>query len=443
MSSGSFLTGLAQGFGKSFLQQRQQKHQEELEKEASQYKMFKDALGVATFRGDTNAISHILRSMEEFSSESGKGKTGKANQAGILSKFSDMLQSGRSEEVTSQTPESIQATQQNESLPPLEQSRPRLATSTSTVQKPLLLSNQELAQQDISNEVTRQRMLAPGELERFKLQQSFLLQERAKAKASEIDAKLAADLTKLDAKGQLDATKRIRELTEATGDETKAKELYLEEVNSGLLKTKAQTSLLSTRASFIGRNYNLSEKKYQESVRYHNELIERGKEASFRGDRALSTRIDKAITGSKELNQSMAADLSQMKNIQSEINSLERITTNTLVPEEERERLKGNLEDLIKQYYRLEASVEDKKRKLDDISKSLEEKRLNSSSSSSPSTSPKTLRRSFKTIIQNGTGKKFKFYGYNPDGTPDMEDITETNEVNEAPRKSLRRFRLK
>lgn len=409
-SGGLFLTGLAQGFGKSFLQQRQQKHAEELNREANQYKMFKDALSVATSRRDDNAISYILKSMDEFSSESGGGKKGRANQTRILSHFAEMLQSGREEKVTS--PESVAAEKANQQLieggQPQEATRPRLATQTSIVNKPLLLSNQEIDRQNIESDVAKQKALAPGLIDQYKQQQGFLLQERAKARAEEINTKFENSLIYLDAKSQLDAQKKLKELTTLVGgDETKAKELYLAQVEAGLEKTKSTTLLNNTRTSFIGKNYELAEKRYQESIRYHNALIARGIEASNRGDKALANRIDKAVTGSKEIIASMAIDRDERARIQSEINTKERLKANMLDSNDPRiQEYNNELEDLTRQYYEVSGRLKDRQDKLDAISKDLEEKRLSSSSSTAP-----------KTLLKGKDESGYRV-GQEVDGTP-------------------------
>src|SRR3977135_1797994 len=97
---GNLFVGFGEGFGQSYFKQKQQKHEQELDQESKQYKMMQDALHTASSRGDTNAIAHILRSMEEFSkvgvgTKGGKGKQGEKARGSLLSKFADMLEGGK------------------------------------------------------------------------------------------------------------------------------------------------------------------------------------------------------------------------------------------------------------------------------------------------------------------------------------------------------------
>lgn len=207
-NAGSFLTGLADSFGSHFLKKKEQEHSEALDQESRQYSMLKDALQTATSRGDTNAAAHILRTMEGFSAESGGTKKRKANQKGILSHFADMLEKGRQVSETNITPEAQKATEQNQQLEQqqnqqpqmqgnpqtgiVEQSpnlllganRPRLATETKTVNKPLLMSNDELNQEDVKHKLLQQQALLPGEIQKT-TEASRLVQERQSALESQ------------------------------------------------------------------------------------------------------------------------------------------------------------------------------------------------------------------------------------------------------------------
>lgn len=419
-NGGSFLTGLAQGFGKSFLQRRQQQHAEDLDKEANQYRMFKDALGVAAQRGDTNAVSHIFKSMEEFSNESGKGKQGKANQAGILSKFADMLQSGRQENVTSQTPESVQAGQQNEGLAPEDQSRPRLATQTSVVNKPLLLSNQELTNQENQSLLERQRILAPG------------IRTEKNAEAEDITKRQLS----LDKQKAEDRERLFKMQTEAkqTGDVDKLAYAYSQQYNLPIEQVRemagrtitqfqeARTSDLNSRIQSRKDTVDWHNKNYDLRKSHYAALEQRAREASVRGDKSLSIRIQKAASGSKELYQSAQLDMGRQKEIQSEINRLEGIVSNPMGQDNPKiQEYRKNLDDLTKQWKELNDKITNKGEQLDTIYKDLEEKRLSTSSG----TPKKTLtnNRKFTVIREKATGKRFKFYGNKPDGSPDMEEI--------------------
>ena len=366
---GNLFVGFGEGFGKSYFRQKQQKHEEELAHEANQYKMMQDALHTATQRGDTNAVAHIFRSMEEFASHSsgtkgGKGKKGKEARGGILSKFADMLEGGK------QTEESKQAGQQNEGKPPEQQERPRRALT-----QPLMQSNQQLSEEENQTALRKQQLLAPGiraekEAEAKAITDRQLLVDKQKAKEK---ADLFRDQTQAKAEGDVD------KLAYAY---SKQYDLPLEEARemAGRAITQlqeARTTELKAKVAQRQQAYELHYKTYIESVRHHKELEARAKEAGARGDKALAIRIQKAADGTAAISKSMSADISQQKEINSEIMRLEGIVTNPLANADPNiQKYRNNLDDLTKQWYKLNDNINAKKEKLDEIGADIEEKRL-------------------------------------------------------------------
>ena len=365
---GNLFVGFGEGFGKSYFRQKQQKHEEELSHEANQYKMMQDALHTATQRGDTNAVAHIFRSMEEFASHSsstkgGKGKKGKEARGGILSKFADMLEGGK------QTEESKQAGQQNEGKPPEQQERPRRALT-----QPLMQSNQQLSEEDNQTALRKQQLLAPG----------IRAEKEAEAKAI-TDRQLLVDKQK--ATERADLFKVQREARE-TLDVNKMTNAYvmqgvpLEEARAMAGKDitdlqEARTAELKARVTQRQEAYALHYKTYLESVRHHKELEARAKEAGARGDKALALRLQKAVSGTNEINKSLRADIDQQKEINSEIMRLEGIVNAPLAGHDPNiQQYRNNLDDLTKQWYKLNDNINAKKEKLDEIGADIEEKRL-------------------------------------------------------------------
>lgn len=356
----SFFGGMMKGFGNTFFQARKQKREQELEQEAKQFKVLQDALHTAAGRGDTNAIAHILRSMEEFTAGGGekKGSKRKEAQQGVLSKFADMLEGGQ------QTEQSKDAMTQNQEMisagtPELAE-RPRLATT-----KPLLKSNRELGQEKLALEIQEEEAKLPIEIRKYEAQQKILGDRIAQQRAADVDAKLNADLMKLDATETARARRRIQELTVATGDETRAKELYLTEIQTGINKKIADVNLINARIPIIQEDFTLRKQRAERQFKHWDAMEARALEASRRGDKRLATTLQKADYSGKKA--SITADLRQMGFIQSEINRLHGIVTNTLTPADDRERLKRNLDDLDKQYTNLRENVRQKQDELDSL----------------------------------------------------------------------------
>lgn len=437
-SGASFFGGLAKGFGESFSRARYQKRQEEREDEERQMKVFQYALNHASQTGDTNAIADILSGMKEFAQVgvTKKGKKKREAQQDIMDVFIGKLKGGQP------TPEAQEATQTNEQLiqegTPELATRPRLAT-----EKPLLMGRRELAQRNIEEKVAEEEALLPTEMKKYEQQQRIMGNRIKEQREADINAKLAADLLRYDAQGQIKAKKRIDELTAATGDPTRAKELFLMEVQADINKDVASANLSNVRASYIDDDYKLRKERAERQFRHWDATEARALEASQRGDRRLSTVLQKADFTAKRL--SLNADLSKMRQLNSRIATLQKESTNTLNSPEDRATAKGQLQIAMQQWATLSETVNRKQDELDEL-----DNQVNAITGESTTTGvtpsqpgqqgqgksrkafglrlpPKggaaTTTRPHKVIVEKATGKKYKFYGYKPDGTPDMEPI--------------------
>lgn len=423
---GNLFVGFGEGFGKSYFKQKQQKHEQEVDQESKQYKMMQDALHTASSRGDTNAIAHILRSMDDFSkvgvgTKQGKGSKGAKERGSVLTKFADMLEGGKPTEEASQAQSrQMEPNQTQESLS--QETRPREA-----ITKPLLLSNQQLSEQDNQAEVDKQKRLLPlkeqeqkslikarGEEQRLldtqkSTERQSLFELQTKAKNEGDTEKLAYAYQK-----QYDISpEQARDMAGRAITELK----------------EAKTSELKNRVKSRQDNFELHTKAFAESVKHHRALEERAIEASQRGDKSLAERIATRLkaSGSKELISSMGADLQQMSKVQSEINRLETIVSDPLKKNDPQvQGYKDNLKDLDKQYSDLRENVQKKQGRLDTISNDLEEKRLSSTPSNNQTTKKSLTKkeRSYKIIRKKEDGKQYKFYGYKPDGSPDLEPVS-------------------
>ncbi len=437
----SFFGGFAKGFGQSMLEARQRKHAEELEQEAKEYKVLQDALHYAS-ANDRDAVPHILKKMEEFA-VAGQGKRGKKKaqaRQGILSKFADALEGGK------QTPESQQAMQQNQQMiqqgTPEQAERPRRALT-----QPMFQSSQQLAQQETDIEIEKRKRLLPYEIEKVEKTQKAEETRQLHVEAARQKGRETLAREKEKALVERDQNKLATALyNEGQGSITQEGAFAL----AGDMiaqRYKAQTQDIENRHKDRVAALDERKKEFARHAQHWSELEKRAREASARGDKSLSLRIQKVSSGANgvpAIRASIQVDEKELDKITTEINAREKRAADPLTVAAARTNpaMKKQLEDnanaiadLNRQYEAALSRMREKQAKLDAIATSVEENRLRGGTA--PSTGGgegKTLRpsnRKYKVIRNKEDGKKYKFYGYKPDGSPDMEEIPEIPEIPE------------
>lgn len=447
---GGLLTGLAQGITKGYLAKKQKLHNDELSKEESQFKMMQDALHTAQGRGDTNAIAHILRSMEEFTTKSsagkeGRGKKGSEARGGILSKLADMISGGQ------QTSESKQATSNNEKLisegKSQDAERPRLATT-----QPLLKSNQQMGEEENQQVLRHQQVLAPGiraekeaeqkDMEKRQLDVQELKDKDSKKKAEFIQEAIASrDVTKIAvALAARNGTTADEEMQKAGEFVTNLNQSKLETIKTKNQKIILDESRLDKRLNEDIKRWDIQAKQKNRALSQADKRIAQGDRRLSQGDRKLDQGDISLGQGQQRINQkpSEAQRLEELKikenyiNIRSELKKIatdarqqENIAANGLTAPKVKIEAEKKHEQLVKDYENKSQELEKARQEFNKIVPESEKQseKVNTSPSKTLSKDNKKGERKFTVITQNGTDKKFKYYGRKADGSPDMEEI--------------------
>lgn len=367
---GSFLVNLGKGLAGGYLNKQEQERQLNKEKEEKQFRLLQDAFDTAEKRGDTSAMAHIFRSMEEFTSASGAGrggKTGRAQQQGILSVFADAIEKGVP------TASSKEATSRNEEL--ISQGKPEQATRPRKALTPLFRSNEELEDEQTRTLVKRDQALLPGKIALVEATQAAMARRQAKIQNMRDISREKLQASSFDQRANLDVNKVISELM-AADPELSPEEARLEAGN--ILSTARQLNLDHINSKIETNEANVKQRALDSERRmeYWNGLLAQGQQRIAQGDARLAQndkRIELAYGDVKTIQTEISGLDQEMIGIVIQQNRERQTMGNPNATSSERKKAEARFAELDKQYSDREKQRDALVKKQEDIKNSLRE----------------------------------------------------------------------
>lgn len=370
---GSFLVNLGKGLAGSYLSKQEQERALNKEKEEKQFRLLEDAFNTAEKRGDTSAMAHIFRSMEEFTSASGQGrggKSGRQQQQGILSVFADAIENGV------QTPSSKEATSRNEEL--VSQGTPEALQQATRPRKaltPLFKSNETLEEEQTQTLVKREEALRPGKIKLYQEQQKAQGERQAKIEGMKATSRQDILNSTFKQRAELDVNKVISSLMAKNPDLT-FEEARLEAGNQISLARQANLDHITSKIEKAEADIKLNQDRLKAQIDHwkvveaqNDQRIAQGDVRNAQSEQRIQLTLGQAKTIQEEIN----VNQQEMIGLVIQQNNERRIMSNSYTSDAERAAAQERYLEQEKQYDQRMAKVRELLTKQEELKSSLSE----------------------------------------------------------------------